>query len=239
MDKLYMIIVVLFLDSAVYGESERLWIMYRKYMAILVFINLIALFAVLSVAGIDVNRILADPAFLTKVDEESVIMVQEENYSISRTASGKRIVSYNVSEREDRIILSDEDYEVLLRIVEAEAGGEDEEGKMLVANVVLNRVNNDKFPDTVKEVVFQREKGRAQFSPVYNGRYERVKISEGTKQAVERVLSGEDISQGALYFAARKYANPDKMRWFDEKLDFLFVHGGHEFFTEKNLCTDN
>lgn len=239
MDKLYMIIVVLFLDSAVYGESERLWIMYRKYMAILVFINLIALFAVLSVAGIDVNRILADPAFLTKVDEESVIMVQEENYSISRTASGKRIVSYNVSEREDRIILSDEDYEVLLRIVEAEAGGEDEEGKMLVANVVLNRVNNDKFPDTVKEVVFQREKGRAQFSPVYNGRYERVKISEGTKQAVERVLSGEDISQGALYFAARKYANPDKMRWFDEKLDFLFVHGGHEFFTEKNLCTEN
>ncbi|MGN0385055.1 MAG: cell wall hydrolase [Lachnospiraceae bacterium] len=239
MDKLYMIIVVLFLDSAVYGESERLWVMYRKYMAILVFINLIALFAVLSVAGIDVNRILADPAFLTKVDEESVIMVQEENYSISRTASGKRIVSYNVSEREDRIILSDEDYEVLLRIVEAEAGGEDEEGKMLVANVVLNRVNNDKFPDTVKEVVFQREKGRAQFSPVYNGRYERVKISEGTKQAVERVLSGEDISQGALYFAARKYANPDKMRWFDEKLDFLFVHGGHEFFTEKNLCTEN
>ena len=208
-------------------------------MAVLVFINLIALFAVLSVAGIDVNRILADPAFLTKVDEESVIMVQEENYSISRTASGKRIVSYNVSEREERIILSDEDYEVLLRIVEAEAGGEDEEGKMLVANVVLNRVNNDKFPDTVKEVVFQREKGRAQFSPVYNGRYERVKISEGTKQAVERVLSGEDISQGALYFAARKYANPDKMRWFDEKLDFLFVHGGHEFFTEKNLCTDN
>ena len=146
-------------------------------MAILVFINLIALFAVLSVAGIDVNRILADPAFLTKVDEESVIMVQEENYSISRTASGKRIVAYNVSEREDRIILSDEDYEVLLRIVEAEAGGEYEEGKMLVANVVLNRVGNDKFPDTVKEVVFQREKGRAQFSPVYNGRYERVKIS--------------------------------------------------------------
>ena len=208
-------------------------------MAILVFINLIALFAVLSVAGIDVNRILADPAFLTKVDEESVIMVQEENYSISRTASGKRIVAYNVSEREDRIILSDEDYEVLLRIVEAEAGGEDEEGKMLVANVVLNRVGNDKFPDTVKEVVFQREKGRAQFSPVYNGRYEKVKISGGTKQAVERVLSGEDISQGALYFAARKYANPDRMRWFDEKLDFLFVHGGHEFFTEKSLCTGN
>ena len=42
-------------------------------------------------------------------------------------------------------------------------------------------------------------------------------------------MDGEDISQGALYFAARKYADSEKMRWFDEKLQFLFQHGGHEF----------
>ena len=35
--------------------------------------------------------------------------------------------------------------EVLLKIVEAEAGCEDEEGKLLVANVILNRLNSDKF----------------------------------------------------------------------------------------------
>ena len=55
-------------------------------------------------------------------------------------------------------------------------------------------------------------------------------LAEETKEAVERVLCGEDISEGALYFAARKYADKDKMKWFDERLTFLFAHGGHEFF---------
>ena len=120
--------------------------------------------------------------------------------------------------------------EALLRIVEAEAGCEDEEGKLLVANVVLNRVNHKSFPDTVTEVILQKENGVTQFSPVANGRYYRVEVSEETISAVGRALTGEDISEGALYFAARKYADSDKMKWFDENLTFLFSHGGHEFF---------
>jgi len=100
-----------------------------------------------------------------------------------------------------------------------------------VANVVLNRMNHEKFPDTVTEVVFQQSNGVTQFSPVNNGRYWTVTVSEETMDAVERALEGEDISEGALFFAARKYADSEKMRWFDEKLKFLFVHGGHEFFT--------
>ena len=35
---------------------------------------------------------------------------------------------------------------------------------------------------------------------------------------------------GDVYFAARKYADGDRMRWFDENLTFLFRYGGHEFF---------
>ena len=86
------------------------------------------------------------------------------------------------------------------------------------------------FPDTVSGVVLQREKGISQFSPVANGSFYRVKVSEETISAVGRALMGEDISQGALYFAARKYADSGKMKWFDENLTYLFVHGGHEFF---------
>ena len=114
--------------------------------------------------------------------------------------------------------------------MEAEAGNEDEDGKLLVANVVLNRMNADIFPDTVTGVVLQKEKGVSQFSPVANGSYYRVKVSEETVSAVGRALMGEDISQGALYFVARKYADSSKLKWFDEKLTYLFVHGGHEFF---------
>ena len=144
--------------------------------------------------------------------------------------SGQRGVDYNVLEFHYAYELSDDEMGVLLRIVEAEAGNEDEEGKLLVANVVLNRVENDAFPDTVSGVVFQKEKGVTQFSPVSNGSYYRVEISDETVSAVGRALMGEDISQGALYFAARKYADRDKMKWFDEQLTFLFAHGGHEFF---------
>ena len=126
--------------------------------------------------------------------------------------------------------LPDEEIMVLQRIVEAEAGGEDADGKLLVANVVLNRVRDEAFPNSISEVVFQQSKGVTQFSPVANGRYEAVTVSEESKEAVERALSGEDLSEGALYFAARKYANPNNMRWFDENLTLLFQHGGHDFF---------
>ena len=114
--------------------------------------------------------------------------------------------------------------------MEAEAGGEDENGKLLVANVVLNRVKSGIFPDTVTEVVYQREFGVCQFSPVSDGRINRVKVSEETKRAVDRAVYGEDISQGALYFVARKAVAADKMQWFDNHLTWLFAYGGHEFF---------
>ena len=145
------------------------------------------------------------------------------------TVSEQRVVNYNVMEQESRVLEADE-LEVLQRIVEAEAGSEDEEGKLLVANVVLNRVDSEYFPETVTEVVFQESKGVAQFSPVASGRYYSVEISPETVTAVERALAGEDISEGALYFASRRYAGSSKMRWFEEKLTYLFGHGGHEFY---------
>lgn len=150
---------------------------------------------------------------------------------VTRASSGQRVVDYNVIEKKAKYTLAKEDYEVLLRIVEAEAGGEDITGKMLVAGVVMNRVESNKFPDTVKEVVFQRENGVAQFSPISDGRYEKVSVSEETKEAVDKVLYGEDITKGALYFASRKYADPEKMKWFDNSLTLLFSYGGHEFFS--------
>ena len=173
-----------------------------------------------------------------EVKLNQIILAQDENTVLEicvRTNSGQRELTYNILERpvlEDEALISVEDYENLLRIVEAEAGGEDETGKLLVANVVLNRVESESFPDTISEVILQKNKGVAQFSPVGSGRFWKVQISDETISAVNRALSGEDVSQGALYFAARKHADADNMRWFDERLDYLFTHGGHEFFAE-------
>lgn len=131
------------------------------------------------------------------------------------------------------LLITEEDKEVLLRIVEAEATCEDVKGRMLVANVILNRVVSEKFPDSIAEVVFQNNGVTYQFAPIKDGRYWTVKVSEQTVEAVERVLAGEDESRGALYFAARSMAEKKAMRWFDVSLKYLFRHGVHEFFTDK------
>ena len=205
--------------------------MYKKYVLALVLCNLVVIMAAVDITELKINHILATPAFRMNMEIALAPEVQTSYDMPNGTvSSGQRIIVYSMLSSPETITLSEEDYEVLLRIVEAEAGGEDTEGKMLVASVVLNRVANEKFPDTVKDVVFQRENGVAQFSPVYSGRYDRVVISEDTIEAVGRVLAGEDISEGALFFASRKYADFNKMRWFDEHLTFLFSHGGHEFF---------
>lgn len=219
--------------------------MYRKYVALLVLGSFIFVAAFLDVRGVQINRLMATEVFRETVAkellgeelwgeepwEEEEILQDTFRANLGIAASGQRVIGYRAIKPEYVYELSPEEYEILLRIVEAEAGGEDEDGKLLVANVVLNRVKDEAFPDTVKEVVFQRsKKGTTQFSPVRSGRFYRVKVSEETVAAVERALLGEDISMGALYFASRKHADSNKMRWFDEKLTFLFEHGGHEFF---------
>ena len=203
--------------------------MYKKYIMSFTLTGMALLLSWVCVRELKINRTAADPAFRIEY-----VDVMEDKHSfvemIVSVSSGQRIVDYEVLEHTRRYRLSDKDYDALLRIVEAEAGGEDQDGKLLVANVVLNRVNSEVFPDSVVDVVMQKEQGIAQFSPTVDGRYQTVKVSDDTKEAVERALYGEDISRGALYFCAREKADSEKMQWFDRKLTRLFAYGNHEFF---------
>ena len=116
-----------------------------------------------------------------------------------------------------------EEAEMLMKIAMAEAEGESTEGKALVMMVVLNRVWSDGFPDTIEEVIFQKN----QFSPVREGgRYYTTEPNEDCAKALEMVLDGWDESQGALYFEAK--GNDDS--WHSKNLEFLFQYGGHKFY---------
>ncbi len=149
---------------------------------------------------------------------------------LENSASRQRVVNVSVMERSYVLDITNEDYENMLRIVESEAGGEDRKGKILVANVIINRVMDEQFPDTVTDVIFQQEDGVCQFSPIRDGRFYSVKVSQDTIDAVDAALYGEDCSSGALYFMARAYADKEKAAWFDKHLTKLFTYGGHEFF---------
>lgn len=132
--------------------------------------------------------------------------------------------------------MSYDEYYTLLQIVEAEATGGDIPSKLLVANVVLNRVKDSHFPDTIYDVVWQRVDGSAQFSPTEDGRIHSCTITNSTVEAVELALQGEDNSQGALFFVARDSAAPGNVQWFDTALVRLFEYGGHEYYTFKEYC---
>lgn len=127
--------------------------------------------------------------------------------------------------------MATEDYYSLLQIVEAEATGGDMKSKILVADVVLNRVEDDRFPDKIYDVIWQQAGGAPQFSPTADGRIYSVTITEETIEAVDRALGGEDYSEGALFFVARSSADQNNVAWFDGNLKPLFSYGGHEYFT--------
>lgn len=116
------------------------------------------------------------------------------------------------------VAVGTKDQQILERIVEAEAGGEDFHGKLLVANVILNRVKSKSFPQTIEKVVFAHSGSRYQFSPIYDGRYYRVCVSGSTKKAVRAALQGTDPSEGALYFMERSSADCSNVSWFDTEI---------------------
>lgn len=172
----------------------------------------------------------------SEVQGQEAIKIEQQEVAKVVTIEDKPIISeehkitFQKLQPNYVIEVSQGDIDCLMKIVEAEAGCEDRTGKLLVANVVINRVKDEAFPDTVTEVVYQRNSQSAQFSPVSNGRIDSVKISEETREVVYSALLGEDVSHGALYFVARQYADPEKVRWFDDNLTLLFSHGGHDFF---------
>lgn len=117
---------------------------------------------------------------------------------------------------------ADEGY-LLAKIAMAEAEGEDVEGKALVICVVLNRVwYKDEFEDTIHDVIYEKN----QFSPISNGRFDRVEPDNDCYEALEMVMMGWDESQGALYFESEKSAD----NWHSRHLEYLFTHGGHRFY---------
>lgn len=155
------------------------------------------------------------------------------NVSSSMENKVNELDARSITLAENPTLMSDEDYDTLLRIVEAEAGSEDIKGRVLVANVIMNRMKSDDFPNTVTEVVWDNSDGVPQFSPTYDGRINEVTVSNETKEAVKQALKGTDYSEGALFFIQKSAAEAHNIKWFEKDLRKLFKYGVHEFYTYK------
>lgn len=163
---------------------------------------------------------------VTDMDGSSQEAEAEEEYEANIGVPEYELVTM-AGGRSARYTVTDYEYDILLHIVAAEAGGCDRKGQILVANVILNRIENDRFPDSIEEVVFQKN----QFSPVLSGTLWSAEVTDSVRESVDCALAGEDYSQGALFFSARARLGDESMAWFDNNLKWLFEHDGHEFYT--------
>lgn len=110
---------------------------------------------------------------------------------------------------------SDEEIELLALVTMAEAEGESEEGKRLVIDTILNRVDHWYYPDTIEGVIYQR----GQFTSMWNGRASRSHVTDEVRQLVREELESR-TNTDVIYFTAGgygKYGTP------------LFQVGNHYF----------
>ena len=98
--------------------------------------------------------------------------------------------------------ISDEDLYLLALLTMAEAEGECEEGKRLVVDTVLNRVDSEHFPDTISEVIYQKN----QFTSMCNGRVDRVDITEEVVRLIEEEVQNR-TNCDVIFFHADRYGN--------------------------------
>lgn len=141
-----------------------------------------------------------------------------EEVAIQSTEPEKE--TQEIEQAKSAVSISNEEKDLLERLVEAEAKGESYEGKVAVATVVLNRVESSQFPDSITKVINQKNA----FSPVQNGEINKPASSEA-KQAVEEALTRKDRLLDSIYFYNPEIATDDWIR----TRDVVKTIGNHVF----------
>lgn len=90
---------------------------------------------------------------------------------------------------------SQSDYNLLARLISAEARGESYTGQVAVGAVVLNRVEHPSFPNTISGVIYQK----GAFSCLDDGQFNQP-VAESCYRAAQDALNGWDPSGGAIYY---------------------------------------
>ena len=92
---------------------------------------------------------------------------------------------------------TENDFELLARVIEAEAGGESDYHKLCVGTVVMNRVASDKYPNTIEGVIYQP----GQYQCVTNSHINK-EPSESSYEAAESILDGRRMFRSSVVYQA-------------------------------------
>ena len=96
--------------------------------------------------------------------------------------------------------LSQEEVDLISRVVMAEAESEPLDGKLYVIDTILNRVDSKHFPNTVHEVIYQSW----QFTSMWNGRYDRCSSNAELNDMINSEYENR-TNRDVVFFTADKY----------------------------------
>lgn len=128
---------------------------------------------------------------------ETVVEQTERTFVNTKVAELKTMV-----ESAKYVGMSDEDIDLISLVTMAEAEGECEMGKRLVIDTILNRVDSDRFPDSVHGVVYQS----SQFTSMWNGRVDRCHVAEDIRKLVEEEVLSRTNSD-VIFFRTGRYSD--------------------------------
>lgn len=110
----------------------------------------------------------------------------------------------------------------LSRIINAESGNQSLDGKLAVGTVIMNRVDDSRFPDCIYNVIFARN----QFTPVQTGSIYREPNAESVI-AAKLLLEGIRVGGDSLYFV-NPVTCPNS--WAERNRPYVTTIGAHAFF---------
>ena len=117
---------------------------------------------------------------------------------------------------------SSEMLDLLAKLINGEARGEPYKGQVAVGAVVMNRVKDDEFPDTISGVIYQK----GQFSCVTDGQINKSIDKDSTVyQAAREALNGSDPTNGCVFFYNPKTS---KSKWIFSRPVVITI-GKHRF----------
>lgn len=116
---------------------------------------------------------------------------------------------------------TDDDLMLLAKITQVESGYQSYEGQLAVANVILNRVKDSRFPDSIKDVIYSGK----QFPPAHNGLLDKSEPNASVLRAAKDALNGKNNVEDAVYFFNPKVSK-DK---FWTSLTVITTIGVHSF----------
>lgn len=147
-------------------------------------------------------------------ETQSVIFEESKVRQVKAAAHEPNSVAEEAQESEE-FYISEDEINLIALVTMAEAEGESEEGKRLVIDTILNRVDSEHFPDTISEVIYQPN----QFTSMWNGRIDRCYVMDDICQLVREELVSRTNSE-IVFFTAGKYGAYGKP---------LFQVGNHYF----------